>query len=38
MLPVAGDLVAHLVEPGQGFDVEIGQIAGLHPLVAMDRR
>jgi hypothetical protein len=38
LLPVAGDPVPHLAEPGQSLDVEVDQVTGPFPLVALHQR
>ena len=37
LLPVAGDAVPHLPEPGQGFHVDVDQVAWPVPLVPLHR-
>jgi hypothetical protein len=38
LLPVAADSVPHLAEPGQSLDVDVDQVTGPLPLVALHRR
>ena len=37
-MAVAGDPVPHLAEPGQSLDVDVDQVTGPLPLVALHRR
>lgn len=38
LLPVAGDAMPHLAEPGQLFDVDVDHVSWRLALVALDRR